>query len=106
MSEPGTAKPDDDARLSRRRLIGAGSGAIAGAALGTGRADAATFAASLSMLTPIEPIANPLAAYPDRDWERVYHDLYTPDSTYHYLCAPNDTHGCLLRASVKNGVAV
>lgn len=106
MSEPGTAKPDDDARLSRRRLIGAGSAAIAGAALGTGRADAATFAASLSMLTPIDPIANPLAAYPDRDWERVYHDLYTPDSTYHYLCAPNDTHGCLLRASVKNGVAV
>ena len=36
----------------------------------------------------------------------MYRDLYTPDSTYHYLCAPNDTHGCLLRASVKNGVAV
>jgi len=58
------------------------------------------------MLAPIEPIENPLAAYPNRDWEDVYRDLYRPDSTYHYLCAPNDTHGCLLRASVKNGVAV
>ncbi|MEM2237465.1 MAG: hypothetical protein QXR26_02270 [Candidatus Caldarchaeum sp.] len=25
---------------------------------------------------------------------------------FHYLCAPNDTHGCLLKASVKNGVVV
>ena len=85
MSEPGATKPDDDARLSRRRLIGAGSAAIAGAALSAGRADAATFAASLSMLKPIEPITNPLAAYPNRDWEHAYHDLYTPDSTFHYL---------------------
>jgi nitrate reductase alpha subunit len=57
-------------------------------------------------LQPIEPGANPLAEYPDRDWESVYRDLYTPDSQFHYLCAPNDTHGCLLRASVKNGVVV
>jgi nitrate reductase / nitrite oxidoreductase, alpha subunit len=58
------------------------------------------------MLEPVEPVANPLAAYPRRDWEEVYRDLYTPDSSYHYLCAPNDTHGCLLKANVKNGIAV
>ena len=40
------------------------------------------------------------------EFSEVYRDLYEPDSTYHYLCAPNDTHGCLLKASVKNGVAV
>ncbi len=71
-----------------------------------GKAGLQDLASNLTMLTPIEPIANPLASYPNRDWETVYRDLYTPDSTYHYLCAPNDTHGCLLRASVKNGVAV
>ena len=58
------------------------------------------------MLAPVEPVENPLAAYPGRDWEQVYRDLYTPDSSYHYLCAPNDTHGCLLKANVKNGIAV
>ena len=58
------------------------------------------------MLQPIDPGVNPLEAYPNRDWEQVYRDLYEPDSTYHYMCGPNDTHGCLLRASVKNGVVV
>lgn len=61
---------------------------------------------AFSLLQVSEPVPNPLAAYPNRDWERVYRDLYRPDSTFHYLCAPNDTHGCLLKASVKNGVAV
>ncbi len=59
-----------------------------------------------SFLQPIEPGHNPLQSYPNRDWERVYRDLYTPDLTYHYLCGPNDTHGCLLKANVKNGVVV
>jgi nitrate reductase alpha subunit len=58
------------------------------------------------MLTPIPPGTNPLATYPNRGWEHVYRDLYTPDSTYHWMCGPNDTHGCLLKAHVKNGVAV
>ncbi|MCS7129158.1 MAG: molybdopterin-dependent oxidoreductase, partial [Candidatus Caldarchaeum sp.] len=57
-------------------------------------------------IEPIDPSINPLKTYPSRQWERVYRELYTPDETFHYLCAPNDTHGCLLRASVKNGVVV
>jgi nitrate reductase alpha subunit len=57
-------------------------------------------------LQPIEPGTNPLKDYPNRDWEEVYRDLYTPDSQFHYLCAPNDTHGCLLKANVKNGVVI
>lgn len=61
---------------------------------------------NLAFLQTVEPGHNPLQAYPNRGWEKVYRDLYTPDSTFHYLCAPNDTHGCLLRANVKNGVVV
>ncbi|MBI4832914.1 MAG: molybdopterin-dependent oxidoreductase, partial [Candidatus Lindowbacteria bacterium] len=53
-----------------------------------------------------EAAQNPLESYPNRDWEKVYRDLYKPDSTFCFLCAPNDTHNCLLRAHVKNGVVV
>ncbi len=49
-------------------------------------------------------IPNPLDYYPNRDWERIYRDQFGYDETFHFLCAPNDTHNCLLRAYVKNGV--
>jgi len=49
-------------------------------------------------------IDNPLAAYPDRNWEKVYRDIFAHDSSFVFLCAPNDTHNCLLKAYVKNGV--
>lgn len=54
----------------------------------------------------IEPLTveNPLSSYPNRDWEKLYRDLYHSDSTFTFLCAPNDTHNCLLNAHVKNGV--
>lgn len=49
-------------------------------------------------------IENPLAAYPDRDWESTYRNIFAHDSEFVFLCAPNDTHNCLLKAHVKNGV--
>ena len=49
-------------------------------------------------------IDNPLARYPNRDWEKVYRNLYQSDSSFTFLCAPNDTHNCLMRGFVKNGV--
>ncbi|MEZ5990203.1 MAG: molybdopterin oxidoreductase, partial [Planctomycetota bacterium] len=49
-------------------------------------------------------VDNPLAAYPRRGWEKVYRDLYASESSFTFLCAPNDTHNCLLRGFVKNGV--
>ncbi len=49
-------------------------------------------------------VANPLGSYPDRDWEKVYLDQYKYDSTFTWVCAPNDTHMCRLRAFVRNGV--
>ena len=55
------------------------------------------------LLEPIN-VDNPLAGYPDRDWERVYHDQYNYDSTFTYVCSPNDTHACRLRAFVRNGI--
>jgi nitrate reductase alpha subunit len=90
-------RPDSATRaLSRRgflyQLAGAGSALVAAQAL-----------ESADMLAAIR-VGNPLASYPERGWERVYRDLYHCDSSFVFLCAPNDTHNCLLRAHVKNGV--
>jgi nitrate reductase / nitrite oxidoreductase, alpha subunit len=59
--------------------------------------------ANARMLRPLA-VDNPMGGYPNRDWERVYRDLYRSDSTFTFLCAPNDTHNCLLHAHVKHGV--
>ncbi len=49
-------------------------------------------------------IDNPLEFYPNRGWEKVYRDQYRYDSTFTFVCAPNDTHNCRLRAFTRNGV--
>ena len=73
---------------------------------GVAAAGAATAqAAPLRFLKPLH-IDNPLASYPNRDWERAYRNIFQPDSTFVFLCAPNDTHNCLLKAHVKNDVVV
>ena len=36
--------------------------------------------------------------------KKVYRNIYKEDSHFHFLCSPNDTHNCLLKAHVKNGV--
>lgn len=51
-------------------------------------------------------IDNPLASYPNREWESVYRNLFAPDEHFVFLCAPNDTHNCLLKTYVKNKVAI
>jgi nitrate reductase alpha subunit len=70
-------------------------------------ASAMGFSALISGATDawrLETISNPLAHYPRRDWEEAYRDLFKEDSSFVFLCAPNDTHNCLLRAYVRNGV--
>lgn len=57
----------------------------------------------IRFLKPFDP-DNPLAGYPNRDWESIYRNIFKHDSSFVFLCAPNDTHNCLLRAYVKNGV--
>lgn len=58
----------------------------------------------LAALKFVPEIDNPLEHYPERDWERIYRSQFTYDSTFHFLCAPNDTHNCLLKAYVKNNI--
>ena len=62
-------------------------------------------AAPLRFFKPTH-VDNRLAAYPGRDWEETYRNIFKPDSSFVFLCAPNDTHNCLLRAYVKNGIVV
>jgi len=57
-------------------------------------------------LQTLPGIANPLKHYPSRDWEKVYRDQYRYDRTFTFVCAPNDTHNCRLRAFVRNGIFV
>src|SRR3989339_726582 len=58
----------------------------------------------LAALKHVPEIDNPLAYYPNKDWEKIYRSQFKYDSTFHFLCAPNDTHNCLLKCYVKNGV--
>ncbi len=98
-----TDQPSGARRASRRQILSAFPVLVAGLSL-------PKFAGGglpgFSFLSTTQEGDNPLETYPDRNWEDVYRDLYTPDSQFHYLCAPNDTHGCLLKANVKNGVVV
>ena len=82
-----------DKDLTRRHFLAAASAAGFGALI-----------ASAGRAWGLEAVANPLAAYPDRDWERTYRDLWKYDSTFTFLCAPNDTHNCLLNAYVRSGI--
>ncbi|NUN15210.1 MAG: molybdopterin-dependent oxidoreductase [Myxococcales bacterium] len=91
---PRTANPG----FSRRHFLWT---LAAGGASSVALASNALSAAQLLRAVSVE---NPLSGYPNRDWEKVYRNLYKHDSTFTFLCAPNDTHNCLLNAHVKNGV--
>lgn len=60
------------------------------------------------VLKPVTEVPNPLdgKAYPSRNWEKIYRDQYRYDQTYTFICAPNDTHMCRVRAYVRNGVVL
>lgn len=102
----GRKKRDLNSGMTRRQFLIASQIAAAGTVAAGNVIAAPSALADFAFLKPIEPNTNPLKAYPNRDWETVYRDLYTPDSSYYYFCAPNDTHGCVLKANVKNGVVV
>src|SRR5512141_2778557 len=53
-----------------------------------------------------EDLANPLAHYPNREWEKLYRNQYAYDRSFSWVCAPNDTHNCRITAHVRNGVIV
>jgi nitrate reductase alpha subunit len=79
------------ARITRRdflKWMGIGTG-LAG--LGGGLA--------FKYLTPAQASGNPLAGSIDRAWETIYRDQYKYDHSFDWVCSPNDTHACRVRAS-------
>ncbi|HLE02985.1 MAG TPA: nitrate oxidoreductase subunit alpha, partial [Dehalococcoidia bacterium] len=84
--------------LTRRELLKSLlAGAITPAALPAS-------APQLRALEPAVEVANPLEHYPNRDWEEVYPEQYSYDGTFTFVCSPNDTHECRIRAFLKNGI--
>jgi nitrate reductase alpha subunit len=81
--------------LSRRDFLKLAGGAATSLALAE--------VLHLRLLQPVN-VANPLADYPNRDWETIYRNQYHYDSSFTYVCSPNDTHACRLRAFVRNGI--
>jgi len=75
------------------RWIGAGAGTAA-----------AELGLPLRLLAAADPDQNPLGGSVARDWERIYRDQYKYDSTFDWVCSPNDTHACRVRAFVRNGI--
>lgn len=87
-------------KLTRREFL-----KLAGAVgLGAAATPQGVFA-QFRYLGPVS-VKNPLADYPGRDWERIYRDIFRHDKTFVFMCCPNDTHNCLLKAFVKNNIVV
>jgi nitrate reductase alpha subunit len=86
--------------MDRRRFLQLAAAAGFGAVANPGE-----LLAQYRVLAPVR-VTNPLEEYPNRDWERLYRDIFRHDRTFTFLCAPNDTHNCLLRGIVKNNVMV
>ena len=70
---------------------------------------AAGTAAATELGLPLRLLAadldeNPLAGSVARDWEKIYREQYGYDRTFDWVCSPNDTHACRVRAFVRNGI--
>jgi nitrate reductase alpha subunit len=72
----------------------------------TGAGIAAAQLLPLRFLRASEANENPLAFYPNRDWEKLYRNQYAYDRTFSWVCAPNDTHNCRITAHVRNNVII
>ena len=87
-------------KLSRRHFLAMASAVGMGSLL-----NPYELFAEYKHLGPVS-VTNPLADYPNRDWERLYRDIFRHDKTFVFMCCPNDTHNCLLNAFAKNNVVV
>ena len=73
--------------------------------LGVGSGSAAlTSALPLNLLAAANPNENPLAGSIARNWEKIYRNQYKWDRSFDWVCSPNDTHACRVRAYVRNGI--
>ena len=99
---------NDRGGISRRRFLQVSGGVMVG--IGAGLAGGLGIekgpALASRSLTPLKQGGNPLESYPNRDWEQVYQDQYGYDGSFTWVCSPNDTHECRMRAFVKNGVVL
>ena len=72
--------------------------------MGIGSGAAAIAAGSLHYFRPADAGDNPLARSINREWEKIYRDQYKYDGAFDWVCSPNDTHACRVRAYVRNGI--
>ena len=86
-------------KLTRRQFLKVAAGTGAGAALGLTLRPLEVQALEI----PVQ-VGNPLEVYPERDWERVYEEQYKYESTFTWVCSPNDTHACRVKSFVRNGI--
>ena len=84
-------------RVSRRQFLKMSGATVASVSV-------AMAMENVAFLQPIDSVDNPLAFYPNRDWESVYRDQLRADYSFSFVCAPNDTHNCRLHAFVRNGI--
>ena len=87
-----------DHEMPRRhflRWVGVGTG---GALIG--------MSIAYRLLRPTVENSNPLTGSVAREWEKIYHDQYRYDSWFDWVCSPNDTHACRIRAYVRNGIVI
>ena len=82
--------------MDRRRFLKVSGGALIGATV--------FLESGVNLLSAQEGVDNPLLEYPSRDWEQILRDQYAYDGSFTFVCAPNDTHMCRLRAFTQNGV--
>src|SRR3954467_8302920 len=85
--------------LSRRQNLKVAAGTVAAVAV-------ADKVLGLTALQPVIEVGNPLGDYPDRSWERVYHDQYRYDSSFTWVCPANGPRAGRVRAFVRNGVVM
>ncbi|HZL99526.1 MAG TPA: molybdopterin-dependent oxidoreductase [Planctomycetota bacterium] len=83
-----------DRRLFLKYLCGGAGVTLAG------------YVPGMSLLRPLAEDDNPLSRSVERGWEKIYHDQYRYDRWFDWVCSPNDTHACRVRAYVRNGIVV
>jgi len=93
MSEQNLTKFDHMNRRAFLRWLGAGTGTAV-----------LSMNLPLKLLAATNPDQNPLAGAINRNWEKIYRDQYKYDSFFDWVCSPNDTHACRVRAYVRNGI--
>lgn len=92
--------------LTRREFLQGAAATGTGLLLGNLGGGSESNLPALRLLESAARIGNPLEAYPFRGWETIYHDQYRYDASFQFICSPNDTHSCRVRAIVRNGVVV